>query len=45
MIYINQLHLTTVMLLTGQIKLVEKEGRQKGRCRVRRQEGRKNVHG
>ncbi|MEL6299376.1 MAG: hypothetical protein AAFQ45_12475 [Pseudomonadota bacterium] len=25
MIYINQLHLTTVMLLTGQIKLVEKK--------------------
>jgi len=25
LIYINQLHLTTVMLLTGQIKLVEKE--------------------
>lgn len=26
MIYINQLHLTTVMLLTGKIKLVEKDG-------------------
>lgn len=26
MIYINQLHLTTVMLLTGKIKLVEKQG-------------------
>lgn len=26
MIYINQLHLTTVMLLTGKIKLVEQEG-------------------
>ena len=26
MIYINQLHLTTVMLLTGKIKLVEEEG-------------------
>lgn len=25
-IYINQLHLTTVMLLTGKIKLVEKDG-------------------
>ncbi len=26
MLYINQLHLTTVMLLTGKIKLVEKDG-------------------
>jgi hypothetical protein len=26
LIYINQLHLTTVMLLTGKIKLVEKQG-------------------
>ena len=26
MVYISQLHLTTVMLLTGRIKLVEKEG-------------------
>ncbi len=26
LVYINQLHLTTVMLLTGKIKLVEKEG-------------------
>ena len=26
MVYISQLHLTTVMLLTGKIKLVEKEG-------------------
>jgi len=26
MIYINQLHLTTVMLLTGKIRLVEKDG-------------------
>ncbi len=26
MIYVNQLHLTTVMLLTGKIKLVEKDG-------------------
>lgn len=26
LIYINQLHLTTVMLLTGKIKLVEKDG-------------------
>lgn len=26
MVYINQLHLTTVMLLTGRIRLVEKEG-------------------
>lgn len=26
MLYINQLHLTTVMLLTGKIKVVEKEG-------------------
>jgi hypothetical protein len=26
MIYVNQLHLTTVMLLTGKIKLVEQEG-------------------
>jgi hypothetical protein len=26
MIYINQLHLTTVMLLTGKIKLIEEEG-------------------
>jgi hypothetical protein len=26
MIYINQLHLTTVMMLTGKIKLVEKDG-------------------
>jgi hypothetical protein len=26
MIYISQLHLTTVMLLTGKIKLIEKEG-------------------
>jgi len=26
MIYISQLHLTTVMLLTGKIKLVEKQG-------------------
>ena len=25
-LYINQLHLTTVMLLTGKIKLVEKDG-------------------
>lgn len=29
MIYINQLHLTTVMLLTGKIKLIEKEGDEK----------------
>lgn len=29
MIYINQLHLTTVMLLTGKIKLVEQEGGEK----------------
>ena len=26
MVYISQLHLTTVMLLTGRIKLVEKQG-------------------
>ena len=26
LVYISQLHLTTVMLLTGRIKLVEKEG-------------------
>jgi len=26
LIYINQLHLTTVMMLTGKVKLVEKEG-------------------
>jgi hypothetical protein len=26
LIYLNQLHLTTVMLLTGKIKLVEKDG-------------------
>jgi len=26
LVYINQLHLTTVMLLTGRIKLVEKQG-------------------
>lgn len=26
MIYINQLHLTTVMLLTGQIKVIERDG-------------------
>lgn len=26
MVYINQLHLTTVMLLTGKIKLIEKDG-------------------
>ena len=26
LIYVNQLHLTTVMLLTGKIKLVEKDG-------------------
>ena len=26
MVYISQLHLTTVMLLTGKIKLVEKDG-------------------
>ena len=29
MIYINQLHLTTVMLLTGQIKVIEREGDKK----------------
>lgn len=29
MIYINQLHLTTVMLLTGKIRLVEKDGDKK----------------
>ncbi|MEQ1612167.1 MAG: hypothetical protein ABL904_05395 [Hyphomicrobiaceae bacterium] len=29
MIYINQLHLTTVMLLTGKIKLIEQEGGEK----------------
>lgn len=26
MVYINQLHLTTIMLLTGKIKLIEKQG-------------------
>jgi len=29
MIYINQLHLTTVMLLTGQIKVIERDGDKK----------------
>ena len=45
MLYINQLHLTSVMMLTGKIKLVEKDGdkdarRRQGGRRARSREGR-----
>ena len=43
LVYINQLHLTTVMLLTGKIRLVEKDGDKEVVDR-RRQAGRADLH-
>ena len=45
LVYISQLHLTIVMLLTGRIKLVEKEGDKRGRRRRKEKAAAADLHG